>query len=132
LFARAGTILPLLPAGVETLSGYGDTDHVSLADGRGRLHVITFPRGSSTARFGRRGRLGSSERGAGRRLRIDSPRRIRVDLEASLSTLKAPFAPRVVRIDGRRLGADAWSYDPASRVLRVDGSIRSGVISALP
>ncbi|HET6830852.1 MAG TPA: TIM-barrel domain-containing protein [Solirubrobacterales bacterium] len=132
IFARAGALLPLLPARVETLAPYGTRDHVGLDDARGRLHVLAFPRGTTAARFGRRGRLRSSERGRGWRLEVDSPRPIRIDLEASMATLANPFRPRIVKLDGRRLG-NGWSYDRADRVLRIRRRVAAGAtITATP
>jgi alpha-glucosidase (family GH31 glycosyl hydrolase) len=131
-FARAGTLLPLLPARVETLAPYGAGDHTGLDDARGRLHVLAFPRGRSSAGFGHRGRLRSSERGRGWRLEVESPRPIRLDLEASLATLQRSFRPRIVRVDGIRLRS-GWSYDRADRVLRIRRRVAPGsTIRALP
>ncbi|HEX2388410.1 MAG TPA: glycoside hydrolase family 31 protein, partial [Solirubrobacterales bacterium] len=128
VFARAGALLPMLPADVETLAPYADRGHIGLDDRRGRLHVIALPCGRSTARFGAGGRLRSTETRRGWRLVVDSPRPIRLDLEASMATLERPFRPRIVRVDGngRRGG---WSYDRQSRVLRIDARIRSGAIT---
>ncbi len=127
VYARAGTLLPLLPADVETLAPYADRGHVGLDDRRGRLHVIAFPRGSSTARFGTGGRLRSTETRRGWRLRIDSPGPTRLDLEASLTTLEGPFRPRIVRVDGRRLRG-GWSYDRTDRVLRIRHRVAPGAV----
>ena len=44
LLARAGSVLPLLPADVDTLAPYG-RDLVHLRDRRGRLSLLAFPRG---------------------------------------------------------------------------------------
>ncbi len=129
VFARAGTLLPMLPPNVETLAEYGDEDHVSLGDRRGHLHVIALPRDDSTAPFGQSGTLRSSEGDGTWRLRVDSPRPVRLDLEASLSTLRHPFRPRVVEVDGRRLSG-GWGYDPETKVLRVNARIASGTITA--
>jgi alpha-D-xyloside xylohydrolase len=48
LFVRAGTLLPLLPPDVATLASYG-RHVVHLSDGRGRLHLLAWPSGSSSA-----------------------------------------------------------------------------------
>jgi alpha-D-xyloside xylohydrolase len=128
VYARAGTLLPLLPADVETLAPYAGRDHVGLGDRRDRLHVIAFPHGSSTARFGARGRLQSSESGRGWRLAVDSPRRVRLDLEVSMATLEDPFVPRVVKLDNRPLDG-GWSYDRRTHTLRIAKPIRSGTIT---
>ncbi len=44
LLARAGSVLPLLPADVDTLAPYG-RGLVHLRDRRGRLNLLAFPRG---------------------------------------------------------------------------------------
>ena len=54
---------------------------------------------------------------------------VQLDLEASLSTLRHPFRPRVVEVDGRRLSG-GWGYDPETKVLRVNARIASGTITA--
>jgi alpha-glucosidase (family GH31 glycosyl hydrolase) len=132
VFARAGTLLPLLPADVETLSGYAGDHHVGLDDRRDRLHVLALPRGRSAARFGRGGRLESSEAGRGLRIRIDASRPLHLDLEASLATLADPFEPRSVQLDGRRLRG-GWRYDRADRILRVRRRVpAAATISVLP
>ncbi len=48
-----------------------------------------------------------------------TPRRRRTwDLQASLGTLRHPFTPCSVRLDGRRLSHRSWSYDADTGVLR--------------
>ena len=138
LLARAGTLLPLLPPDVDTLAGYGRRARgvVSLAERRRRLELVAFPRGRSSARFGTHGRLQSREgrgqprtqEGRGRprtragrgawTLRVTSRRRLRVRLQASLRTLRRPFAPAAVSVNGRPLARGAWSYDRRTGVLR--------------
>ena len=48
LFVRAGTLLPLVPSDVATLASYG-RHIVHLADRAGRLHVLAWPSGTSSA-----------------------------------------------------------------------------------
>jgi len=127
LLARAGAVLPLLPPSVDTLSGYAERreDLVSLADRRNRLLLLAFPRGRSVADFNRRGEVVSRERARSWKLRVDAPRRLRYRLQASLGSLRHPFHPCQVRVDGRRLGDDRWNYRRASGVLRVAFAGRS-------
>jgi alpha-glucosidase (family GH31 glycosyl hydrolase) len=127
LLARAGAVLPLLPPSVDTLSGYAERrdDLVSLADRRDRLRLLAFPRGRSAADFNRRGEIVSRERRRSWTLRVEAPRRLRYRLQASLETLRHPFAPCQVRVDGRRLPDDRWSYRRASGALRVAFAGRS-------
>jgi alpha-glucosidase (family GH31 glycosyl hydrolase) len=115
LLVRAGAVLPLLPPEVDTLAPYGGgRDFVRLADRRDRLDLLAFPRGRSSGRLGARGRWVSRlRRGSWRlSLRAGGPRRYR--LQASLPGLR----PRSVRLNGRRLGREVWSYDRGSAVFR--------------
>src|SRR4051794_1342567 len=49
LFARAGTILPLLPPDVDTLTGYGKAGGLVHLRDRARLRLLALPRGRSRA-----------------------------------------------------------------------------------
>ncbi len=130
LLARAGTLLPLLPPDVDTLAGYGDAaPEVSLHERRDRRVLLAFPRGSSSARLEDGGRLRSSE-GWGRwRLEVDSVHERGWALQASLRTLRHPFAPCSVVLDGRRLSRHDWSYAGGTGVLRVSFRAREGTLS---
>jgi alpha-glucosidase (family GH31 glycosyl hydrolase) len=116
LMARAGALIPMLPSGVDTLARYGGPDEklVRLADRRNRIALLAFPRGTSRARFGERGRLLSRERHGRWVLRVGAPKRTRFRLQASLSTLRDAVRPCSVRIDGRRLPGGRWNYEPRS------------------
>jgi alpha-glucosidase len=130
LFARAGTVLPLLPADVDTLTGYGRAPGlVHLADRRSRLSLLAFPRGVSGARLGPEGALTSRERPAGWTLHVVSRTRRTYALQASLRTLAHPFRPCAVRLDGRALPRRAWSYARATGVLRARFALRSGTLA---
>jgi alpha-glucosidase (family GH31 glycosyl hydrolase) len=129
LFVRAGAVLPLLPADVDTLSPYGDPalGLVSLHDRARRLTLLAFPRGESAARmFDGRERVRSSE-GQGRwELTIRGDRRRTYDLYASLATLAQPFEACAVEWNGRPLPAEAWAYDAPRRVVRATFVGRKG------
>ncbi|MGH2953588.1 MAG: TIM-barrel domain-containing protein [Solirubrobacterales bacterium] len=121
LLARAGTILPLLPAGVDTLAGVGrGKGLVHLRDRRRSLTLLAWPRGRSQNRFGRRGLLRSREL-PGRRweLRIRDERRITYRVRASTLVLRRELNPCSVELDGRRLGRDRWRFDSRRGVLSV-------------
>jgi alpha-glucosidase (family GH31 glycosyl hydrolase) len=120
LLVRAGAILPLLPPDVDTLADYGVSapDLVKLADRRGALHLLAFPRGISHARFYDSGALASVELLRGWELFIFGGGAREFELQASLATLRRPFEPCSVRWRGRALPADRWSYDGATGVLR--------------
>ena len=110
LLARAGTILPLLSADVDTLAPYRSPGAVSMGDRRGRLGLAIFPRGSSTARPFGTSRVVSSEKG-GRRwvLRIEARTRRTYHVQAALGTLRRPFRPCRVTVGRKRLARRAWS-----------------------
>jgi alpha-glucosidase (family GH31 glycosyl hydrolase) len=131
LMARAGALLPMLPPNVDTLSPYAAEDNVGLEDARGSLRLLALPRAASRARFHGGGRLRSSEiRGGGWRLRVAAPRRIKLEVQASLATLERPFAPHRVEVNGRRAGG--WSYDEETGVIEFQSRVREGVIRVLP
>ncbi len=119
LLARAGTILPLLPAGVDTLSRYPDDSTTALSDRRWQLTLLAFPRGRSSAGFFENERLQSRESSRGWTLRIKGKARRAYDLRASMVTLKEPFEPCTVRVNGRRLRDAAWSYSRPTEMLSV-------------
>jgi hypothetical protein len=128
---RAGAILPLLPPDVDTLANYGRAPGlVHLGDRRGRLRLLAFPRGHSSARAGTGQRLHSFASAGRWELRVTGKRRTRYALQASLATLKKPFVPCSVRLGRHPLAPRAWSYDPATRVLGVRFAARSNRLVA--
>ena len=119
MLIRAGSLLALLPPGVDTLAGYGERPGlVHLSDRDDQMRLLAFPRGRSSARFYERERLISRERADGWALRVEGDRRRTYRLEASLATLRDPFVPCSLELDGRRLAGRRWSFDPQARVLR--------------
>ncbi len=131
LLVRAGSVIPLLPAGVDTLAPYRGPGVVRLADRRDRMQLLAFPRGSRGATMGSRGeRLVSAEGGHAWALTVRGKRARRYRLQAALSALRHPFAPSRVTLNGRPLPGSRWSYDRRSRVLRAAFRIRSGTLRA--
>jgi len=129
--ARAGTLLPLLPSDVETLSPYSKRARIGLDDRRDDLQLLALPRRTSRASFNTGGLLRSNEiRSGGWRLQVESPRRIELTLQASLRTLHRPFVPGRVQVDGQLLRG--WSYERRTGVLRLRTPVRDGVIRVLP
>jgi hypothetical protein len=123
LLARAGTLLPLLAPGVDTLAGYGDrAGVVSLRERRDRRVLLAFPRGRSSARLEDGGSLLSAERGGAWTLAVSSAQRRRWEIQASLGTLARPFRPCGVSARGGRLAG--WRYEGHARVLRATLSAR--------
>ena len=117
LLARAGTLLPLLSAGVDTLSDYPDGSTVGLAERRGALTVLAFPRGRSSAPLYETERIFSRERPHRWSLRIRGDRRRTYRLQASMRTLAGGFAPCGVSVGGEPLGAARWDYDAKTDML---------------
>jgi alpha-glucosidase (family GH31 glycosyl hydrolase) len=129
LFVRAGAVLALLPADVETLSEHGsDAGIVHLRDRRDRMTLLAFPRGTTASEMNRRERLRSRERRGSWTLRIDGARRRTYSLQASLATLRRPLRPCRVTLDGRPLRRRAWRWDATRRVLRVRFATRRGAL----
>jgi hypothetical protein len=121
LMIRAGALLPMLPADVDTLADrYDARGLVSLRDRERRLELLAFPRGRSAARLYENERLLSSERRGGWRLEIRGEVRRRWRIDASLATLRDPFRPRCVKLNGRRLPGGRWSYSKRERRLHVN------------
>ncbi len=122
LLLRAGAVLPLIGADVDTLSPYGRAAGlVRLADRADRLRLLAVPRGRTRARLPDGGRVLSDERSRRGRwvLTLRTPRRTLFTVEASLGSLRRPFRPRRVLANGRRLARKRWSYDRRARRLSV-------------
>jgi hypothetical protein len=129
LLLRAGAILPLLPADVDTLADYGagTPGLVRLADRLDVLALIAFPRGRSTGRAFRHERFVSSEGDRRWELSLLGAVRTRTwTLQASLATLERPFEPCAVEFADHPLAASDWSYDTASGVLRASWQGQNG------
>jgi alpha-glucosidase (family GH31 glycosyl hydrolase) len=121
LLVRAGTILPLLPADVDTLSSYAGQSTTSLGERRKRLRLLAFPRGESSAPFYSDGSVRSRERRRGWTLRITGDRRRQYTVRAALASLAHPFRPCEVSVDGRPLPPRRWSFDGGVLKTRVEG-----------
>jgi alpha-glucosidase len=123
LLARAGTVLPLLPPDVDSLAQYRSKGVVSLEQRSDRLALLAFPRSESEARFGEKGRIDSTEGRRKWRLELHKAGGGRIDLQASLGTLRKGFEPCRVKVDGERLAGKRWDFDAGSEVLtaRFDG-----------
>ena len=117
LLVRAGAVVPLLPADVDTLSPYRAPGAVSFDDRRDRLELLVFPRGWSVARpFGRERVVSSEKRRRVWVMRIDGARSRTYTVQAALGSLRRPFRPcRVLagrdHRKRRRVKRTAWSYD---------------------
>jgi alpha-D-xyloside xylohydrolase len=122
LLLRAGALLPLLGADVDTLSPYGrEAGLVREADRAGRLRLLAIPRGVSVSPLPG-GKARSFERRGRWVLSLRTSMSVRWSLEASLAALRRSFRPRTVSVDGRRLARRRWSFDPVARILRLEVS----------
>jgi alpha-glucosidase (family GH31 glycosyl hydrolase) len=129
LLARAGSVLPLLSADVDTLAPYGGPGVVRLADRDDRLTLLAFPRESWRGTMFERERLSSTElRGGGWKLVIKGARKRTYSVEAALGALARPFKPCSVTAGSRALPRSAWDWRPRSRVLRVRIALKRGSI----
>jgi alpha-glucosidase (family GH31 glycosyl hydrolase) len=129
LMVRAGALLPLLPADVDTLANRYAGAHTSrgvaggltsLRDRKHHLELIAFPRGRSASRFLGQERLLSRELRGKWRLKIKGKLRRHYTIEASLATLRRPFEPQCVTATGEPLSRKRWSYSTRRRLLRLD------------
>lgn len=124
LFLRVGSVVPMLPRTVDTLSEYG-TD---LADAADRRTLLAAPSAGPW-----RGPLGPGETmrstGTGRTwtLTLDATQARTYDVRATLAGLGSGWVPCRVEADGERV---AFSFEPGRQVVRVraplaaDGALR--------
>ena len=136
MMIRAGAIIPLLAPDVDTLTDYGrGRGLVHLGDRADEMHLLVFPRGRTRERMNDRERLRSRELGGERwRLRIRGANTRTYEVEAALGTLRDPFRPVVVRVDGEELPGAGWDYRRRGRVLTMDVRCRrcAVTVSAAP
>ena len=117
LLVKAGSVIPMLPAEIDTLAPYGkdDPEVVRLADRRGRLTLLAFPRGRSQSALGRSGRVVSREVSSGWTLALSGKRGTRYTLRASLGALRHRLKPCTLDLDAREVRR--WRYVRGSRTL---------------
>ncbi len=130
MLVRTGAVLPLLPADVDTLAGFGRRRGlVHLRDRRNRMTLLAFPRGRTRASFNEGERLVSKERRASWSLAVAGKRRRAYRVQASLATLRRPFRPCAVSVGGGASRRVAWSYSSRTRVLRARFVARLGTLT---
>ena len=132
LYVRAGAILPLLPSDVSTLSPYGGRGVVRLADRRGALRLLAFPRGRSTAGMFGDERLTSRAADGRWSLAVRGARTRRYALEASMADLSGArggaFVPCRLSVGGRAVSRAAWRFDARRRVLTASFRARRAIL----
>ena len=120
---RAGALLPLLPADVDTLANRYAGDRASrgaagglhlLRDSKATSKLIAFPRGRTASRFYGEERLLARELRGKWRLKIKGKIRRHYTIEASLATLHHPFEPQSVTVNGKPLSKKRWTTRTAS------------------
>jgi alpha-D-xyloside xylohydrolase len=117
LLVRAGAVLPLLSADVDTLSPYDGRGIVRLRDRVGRLTLLAFPRGRWQGRLGAMGRLRAREHRGRWMLRIVARHAQTYTLRAALGSLRRPFNPTRITVAEDRLSRARWRYNRRTRVL---------------
>ena len=129
LLLKAGSVLGLLPADIDTLTNYGRAAGLTrLADRAGRLRVLAVPRARTFTRFADGRRALSSERRGRWQLRIRAPRATTFAVQATLRAAVTPFRPGRVFVNGRALARSRWRYSRSGvvgltvrgRVVRID------------
>lgn len=114
VFVRAGAVIPLLAADVQTLADHGEGKVVRRADRLNYLQLLLFPRGSSSRRLFADESVHSHEREGKWSVEIQGPVGREVRWEATMATLERPFVPRAVDVEGGAL--HDWRYDPGRQV----------------
>jgi hypothetical protein len=129
MLARAGALIALAPRDVDTLADDLDAPGVvRLRDRRRLRELLAFPRGSSTAWFDGSDRLVSRE-GRGRwTLSLGGPRKRQWGIAATFATMKRPFRPCRVLVDGKPIRK--WRWLARERVLRAVFTTRRGKLEA--
>ena len=118
IVAKAGAVIPMLPADVETLSDYG-SGVVHLSDRLDRMHLLAFPSGSSSAAIGVGSERVTSTEAKGKwTIQISGSRSRTYTIDAGLGALKSPLKVCSVTSNGAKLPAAGWSFDPAAKTLR--------------
>ncbi len=108
LLVRAGGIITMLDADVDTLSSFGTNESIiHLADRKTR-NLYAFPRGKSTGRFEDHGRITSTEGRGSFKLQVSDTAARPWKITAATNTLKQPFRVRCVKLNGSKLKAGAW------------------------
>ena len=109
LLVRAGAMITALPADVETLSDYGqENSSVVHLDDRDQRTLFAFPRGTSSDRFEKSGRISSVEGKGSWKLAITDTEARPWRIKAATGAMKQPFKVRCVKLNGKKLGAGTW------------------------
>ena len=114
LFVRSGSVIPLLPADVETLADYGDDDVVRLADRPDERTLLAFPDGDWSGPLGPGETMTATATPDEWTLTLDAATARTYTIEASLVGLGDDFVPCSVTVDGSE---SDFTFDATTRVL---------------
>lgn len=128
LMIRAGAMITMLDSDVDTLSPFGQEDDsiVHLGDRKTRT-LFAFPRGKSTGRFERRGRITSVEKSGILRIKVSDSQARPWTVKASTNTLKNPFEVRCVTLNGGVLAPDTpslWQFESGQVTVNVPKNLK--------
>ncbi|MEZ5573928.1 MAG: glycoside hydrolase family 31 protein [Halioglobus sp.] len=132
LFVRAGAIIALTAPQVYTLAehGAGDDSVVRLTDLADQLHLLAFPRGTTSGKYFDTGSYTSQESGGSWTLTVDDPVPRLVSLQANLQSLESPFTPCTVRSgDDKPDDYIFWHYDAETGVLNATFPSDAGALT---
>ncbi|MCL2393632.1 MAG: hypothetical protein FWC87_03000 [Acidimicrobiaceae bacterium] len=120
VLVRAGAVLPLLSAEVDTLSSWGTGDFVHFTERDGVRRLLAFPRGLWSGGLGVDERITSTAGPTGWRLVIEAAAERVYELRADLGYLEGGAPAGLDLSEGKA----SWSYDPATGVLAADVASR--------
>jgi hypothetical protein len=130
MFVEAGAVIAMLSPDVFTLAEYGDDPEIIHASDRDHLlHVLAFPRGETAGKFYDDGSWTSVEADGSWALTLENDVERTIHLEASTSTLTAPFDVCGVSLDGAALSEEDWSHDTETGVLDATYTTTSGILT---
>ena len=123
LFIKANSVIPMLPADVDSLSDYGGKQVVNLKDRSHRIRLLAFPsRGTAKTTMMNGEKLSSKAKRGRWQLRIKGSRSRSYSIEASTSNLKGShggsFRVCKVELGKKTLPKKKWRQAGAGAVLR--------------
>ena len=121
VLVRAGAVLPLLSAEVDTLSSWGTGDFVHCSERDGLRRLLAFPRGVWSGGLGVDERITSTAGRTGWRVVIEAAAERLYELRADLGYLEVGVPAGLDLVEGKA----SWSYDPATGVLVADVASRA-------
>ncbi len=124
LLVRAGGMLTMLDADVDTLSPFGSDESIVHLSDRNARTLFAFPRGNSTGRFENRGRINSVEKKGSMKITVSDSAVRDWNVNIATATMKKPIKPRCVKLNGRKLADHKWQVKNGAVELSVEPSGR--------